>query len=171
MGPDARRMNLARISPREEQRRSGHCLRYSNCDERRRRSGRTRCSRAQQRGPDRTHPWLSAPSGGFRTHSAASSDVPALPPCPGGGCVWVFLRRGYFSRPSQHPRCLPFPPTYRSILVAVLNASGFVNICFLHDSALLPLVWQPTRVLAWRIPWTEEPGGLRYTGSQRVGHD
>ena len=26
-------------------------------------------------------------------------------------------------------------------------------------------------ILAWRIPWTEEPGQLRYTGSQRVGHD
>ena len=25
--------------------------------------------------------------------------------------------------------------------------------------------------LAWRIPWTEEPGGLRSTGSQRVRHD
>ena len=25
--------------------------------------------------------------------------------------------------------------------------------------------------LAWRIPWTEEPGGLHSTGSQRVGHD
>ena len=25
--------------------------------------------------------------------------------------------------------------------------------------------------LAWRIPWTEEPGGLQYTGLQRVGHD
>ena len=26
-------------------------------------------------------------------------------------------------------------------------------------------------ILAWRIPWTEEPGGLQSTGSQRVGHD
>ena len=26
-------------------------------------------------------------------------------------------------------------------------------------------------VLAWRIPWTEEPGGLRSRGSQRVGHN
>ena len=26
-------------------------------------------------------------------------------------------------------------------------------------------------VLAWRIPWTEEPGGLQSTGSLRVGHD
>ena len=26
-------------------------------------------------------------------------------------------------------------------------------------------------ILAWRIPWTEEPGGLRSTGLQRVGHN
>ena len=25
--------------------------------------------------------------------------------------------------------------------------------------------------LAWRIPWTEDPGGLQSTGSQRVGHN
>ena len=25
--------------------------------------------------------------------------------------------------------------------------------------------------LTWRIPWTEEPGGLQSMGSQRVGHD
>ena len=25
--------------------------------------------------------------------------------------------------------------------------------------------------LAWKIPWTEEPGGLQSVGSQRVGHD
>ena len=25
--------------------------------------------------------------------------------------------------------------------------------------------------LAWRIPWTEEPGGLQSTGWQSVGHD
>ena len=25
--------------------------------------------------------------------------------------------------------------------------------------------------LAWRISWTEEPGGLQSIGSQRVGHD
>ena len=26
-------------------------------------------------------------------------------------------------------------------------------------------------ILAWRIPWTEEPGGLQSIGSQKVGHD
>ena len=25
--------------------------------------------------------------------------------------------------------------------------------------------------LAWKIPWTEEPGGLQSMGSLRIGHD
>ena len=28
-----------------------------------------------------------------------------------------------------------------------------------------------SRILAWRMLWTEEPGGLQSMGSQRVGHD
>ena len=28
-----------------------------------------------------------------------------------------------------------------------------------------------SNTLAWKIPWTEEPGGLQSTGSLRVGHD
>ena len=26
-------------------------------------------------------------------------------------------------------------------------------------------------ILAWKIPWTEEPGGLQSMGSQRIGHN
>ena len=26
-------------------------------------------------------------------------------------------------------------------------------------------------ILAWEMPWTEEPGGLQFMGSQRVRHD
>ena len=29
----------------------------------------------------------------------------------------------------------------------------------------------PSSILAWRIPWTEEPNRVQSTGSQRVGHD
>ena len=29
----------------------------------------------------------------------------------------------------------------------------------------------PSSILAWRIPWTEEPGGLQSVGSKRAGHD
>ena len=28
-----------------------------------------------------------------------------------------------------------------------------------------------SRILAWRIPWTQKPGGLQSIGSQKVGHD
>ena len=28
-----------------------------------------------------------------------------------------------------------------------------------------------SRILAWRNPWTEEPGGLQTKKSQKVGHD
>ena len=28
-----------------------------------------------------------------------------------------------------------------------------------------------SRILAWKIPWTEEPGSLQSMGMQRVGHD
>ena len=28
-----------------------------------------------------------------------------------------------------------------------------------------------SRILAWEIPWTEEPGGLQSKESQRVGHN
>ena len=26
-------------------------------------------------------------------------------------------------------------------------------------------------ILAWRMPWTEDPGRLQFMGSQRAGHD
>ena len=29
----------------------------------------------------------------------------------------------------------------------------------------------PLQDIAWKIPWTEEPGRLQSMGSQRVGHD
>ena len=29
----------------------------------------------------------------------------------------------------------------------------------------------PSRILAWKIPWSVEPGGLQSMGSQRVRHD
>ena len=29
----------------------------------------------------------------------------------------------------------------------------------------------PSSILAWRIPWTEEPGGVQSIGLQRIRHD
>jgi len=45
-------------------------------------------------------------------------------------------------------------------------------VSFLGGEDPLRRRWQPTPVfLAWKIPWTEEPGGLQSMGSQKVGHN
>ena len=50
------------------------------------------------------------------------------------------------------------------------NVGGVGSI---HGSGISPGVGMATHsgILAWKIPWTEEPGGLQFMGSQRVGHD
>ena len=40
-----------------------------------------------------------------------------------------------------------------------------------HFHALEKAMAAHSSVLAWRIPWTEEPGGLPSLGWHRVGHD
>ena len=40
-----------------------------------------------------------------------------------------------------------------------------------HFHALEKAMAAHSSVLAWTIPWMEEPGGLQSTGSHRVGHD
>ena len=40
----------------------------------------------------------------------------------------------------------------------------------------LPATWKKamathSNILAWRVPWTEEPGGLQFMQLQRVRHD
>ena len=38
-----------------------------------------------------------------------------------------------------------------------------------HEDLLEEGIATNSSILAWRIPWTEEPGGLQSKGSQRVG--
>ena len=40
-----------------------------------------------------------------------------------------------------------------------------------HDNPLEESMATHSSILAWEIPWTEEPGGLESMGSQRVGQD
>ena len=49
-----------------------------------------------------------------------------------------------------------------------------------QESRVRSLAWEDplekemathSSILTWRVPWTEEPGGLQSTGLQRVGHD
>ena len=54
------------------------------------------------------------------------------------------------------------------------------NLPAMHEIQVGSLGWEDpleegvathSSTFAWRIPWTEEPGGLQLVGSQRVGHD
>ena len=40
-----------------------------------------------------------------------------------------------------------------------------------QEDPLEEVMAAPTSILAWEIPWTEEPGGLQSMGSQRFRHD
>ena len=60
------------------------------------------------------------------------------------------------------------------------GSDGKESTCNVGDLGLIPglgrFPWRRemaphSSFLAWRIPWTEEPGGLQSMGLQRVGHD
>ena len=53
-----------------------------------------------------------------------------------------------------------------------MNWARLSNLTFtFHFSALGKEMATHSSVLAWRIPGTEEPGGVQSMGSHRVGHD
>ena len=63
---------------------------------------------------------------------------------------------------------------------ASLVAQTVKNLPGMQETQVGSLGWEDplekemathTSILAWRIPWTEKPGGLQSMGSQRVGHD
>ena len=54
------------------------------------------------------------------------------------------------------------------------------NLPIMQETQVQSLGWEDalekgmathSSILAWRIPWREEPDGLQSIGSQRVGHD
>ena len=56
------------------------------------------------------------------------------------------------------------PPAIRERQGDVVSAPG-------QEDSLEEEMATHSSILAWRIPWTEEPGGLQSMGSQRVRHD
>ena len=53
------------------------------------------------------------------------------------------------------------PPTLQETLVRSLGP----------EDPLQKVMATHSSILAWRIPWTEEPVGIQSMGSQRVGHN
>ena len=66
--------------------------------------------------------------------------------------------------------------SFRASLVAQMGK----GLLAMQETWVRPLGWEDllekeiathSSILAWEIPWTEEPGGLPSMGSHRVGHD
>ena len=59
------------------------------------------------------------------------------------------------------------------------GSDGKESACKAGDPGLIPALGRSlekgmathSSILAWRVPWTEEPGGLQSMGSQKVRHD
>ena len=74
------------------------------------------------------------------------------------------------------------PPEYdnNTLLGASLVAQMVKHLSAMWETRVRSLGWEDLlekemathpRILAWRIPRTEEPGGLQFMGWPRVGHD
>jgi len=58
------------------------------------------------------------------------------------------------------------------------GSDGKDSACIAQDSGSIPGLEDPlekevathSSILAWRISWTEEPGGVQSMGLQRIGH-
>ena len=67
-----------------------------------------------------------------------------------------------------------------TVSLASLVAQRLKRLPGMQETQVRSLGWEDTlekemathsSTLAWRIPWMEEPGGLKSMGSQRVGHN
>ena len=81
-------------------------------------------------------------------------------------CCWkrVFAMTSAFSWQNSVSLC---PASFCTPRPKCLLLPVFLDFLLLYSSPLAP----HSSTLAWKIPWTEEPGGLQFMGSLRVGHD
>ena len=65
--------------------------------------------------------------------------------------------------------CLGFPG---GLEVKIPSAKEETQVQYLHwEDPMEKRMAIHSSILAWEIPWIEEPGGLQSIGSHRVGHD
>ena len=78
----------------------------------------------------------------------------------GDCCLLIFNSIYVVSRASLVAQTVKNPPARQETWIRSLVWEDPLEEGMATDSS----------ILAWRIPWTEEPGGLQSTGLQRVGH-
>ena len=90
---------------------------------------------------------------GDRTRASSSGSVVSSPPGPPGKCLSFVITKGPAALP-LHLQC---------------GRPGFDSLG--QEDPLEEGMATHSSILAWRIPWTEEPGGLQSMGSQRARHE
>ena len=80
---------------------------------------------------------------------------------PGGCPVGFLLRGGASGKASLVAQTVKSLPAVRE--------TGVRALC--REDPLEKEMATHSSILAWKIPWMEEPGGLQSIGSQRVGHN
>ena len=68
----------------------------------------------------------------------------------------------YTTQSNLQIQCNPYQSTN-----GIFHRAGTNNFTICTEKAMAP----HSSTLAWKIPWTEEPGGLQSMRSLRVGHD
>ena len=89
------------------------------------------------------------------------SSIPGSGKYPGEGIGYP-LQYSWASLVAQMVKNPPLPP---------LSNPGDLGSILAWEDPLEEGMATHFSILAWRIPWTEEPGGLQSMGSQRVGRD
>ena len=69
------------------------------------------------------------------------------------------------------PRSKRLLLSWLQLLSAVILEPKETSYLFKCNLNMEKAVAPHSSTLAWKIPWTEEPGGLQSMGSRRVGHD
>ena len=94
--------------------------------------------------------------------------------------MYTTIEINYISKLSSILYLMSKPLMYSTIEMASLVAQRLKRLPPMRETRLRSLgrkdplekeMATHSTILAWRIPWTEESGGLQSTGSQRVGHD
>ena len=91
-----------------------------------------------------------------------------------------FLACTQISQEAGQVVCIPISFRIFHSLLQSLMAQTVKCLSTIRETWVWSLGWEDplekemaahSSTLSWKIPWTEEPGGLQSMGSQRVGHD
>ena len=107
---------------------------------------------------------------GICSYNVTNPTTKAPPSCPLINVIAYLLREGN-GNPLQHS-CLENPMdrgAWWAVVYGVAQSQTRLKRLSMH--ALEKEMATHSSILAWRIPWTEEPGGLSSMGSHRVRHD